>query len=240
MLVFDALEKRSSWLVSAMVVMVQERAIAELGYGTNTKFFAGYSAPVWRDARHAGNGFTDLEWQTCWDNSRGQGKAHAGMTFFLGGKPGATAESLDIKDFLLRSMRSLEPVLPGLERAWTGRQSRMFWPGQPFVRASYACYKPGQWKDVRARKRDRSATSSSPASTVVWKTKATWMAPLKPDAKPPTQSSKSVMERAECVLPPIATTKPARPQNSQSILDSARKRPEHSRIRVWEVSLLAL
>jgi monoamine oxidase len=129
----------------------KKRAIAELGYGTNVKLFAGYTKPVWRDARQSGNGFTDLEWQTCWDNSRGQGKPQAGMTYYLGGKPGLAADSLDLKEFLTRSMRSLEPVFPGLEKAWTGKQSRMYWPGQPFVRASYSCYKPGQWREVRGQ-----------------------------------------------------------------------------------------
>jgi monoamine oxidase len=127
----------------------KKRAIAELGYGTNSKLFAGYTAAGWREAKHAGNGFTDLEWQTCWDNSRGQGKQNAGLTFYVGGKAGASASSLEVPEFLQRSMRSLDPVWPGLERAWNGKHSRMHWPGQPFVRGSYSCYKPGQWKDVR-------------------------------------------------------------------------------------------
>jgi monoamine oxidase len=129
----------------------KKRAIAELGYGTNVKIFAGYTKAVWRDAKQSGNGFTDLDWQTCWDNSRGQGKAVAGVTYYLGGKPGAAAESLDLGEFLGKSMGSLESVFPGLRNAWTGKHSRMFWPGQPFVRASYSCYKPGQWKDVRGQ-----------------------------------------------------------------------------------------
>jgi monoamine oxidase len=129
----------------------KRRAIRELGYGTNVKLLAGYTRPVWRDLRSAGNGFTDAEWQTCWDNSRGQKKPVAGMTFFLGGKAGAAAGSLDVKAFLDRSIRSLDPIYTGLSGAFTGKQSRMFWPGEPFVKASYSMYRPGQWTALKGK-----------------------------------------------------------------------------------------
>lgn len=129
----------------------KKRAIKELGYGTNVKLLGGFSKPAWRDVKHAGNGFADLPWQACWDNSRGQGKPAAGMTFFLGGKVGLRANQLNVKPFVDSAAASLDAVWPGMTAVRVDKQSRMYWPGEPFVRASYSMYRPGQWTRIRGQ-----------------------------------------------------------------------------------------
>ena len=45
-------------------------------------------------------------------------------------------------------MPGVERVYPGCSRELTGKPARMHWPTYPWTKASYACYKPGQWTTI--------------------------------------------------------------------------------------------
>ena len=66
----------------------KRKAIQELGYGTNAKLIAGFSRRVWEESHSTGYTFTDLEFQCCWETSRGQPGTHAILTNFAGGNLG--------------------------------------------------------------------------------------------------------------------------------------------------------
>lgn len=127
---------------------VKQRAIAELGYGTNAKLLLGFTQPVWRTLGYSGNVFSDEAYQLAWDNSRGQGSAAGGLTVFAGGRAGLDLGQGSAADQAARLLPGLERTFPGLAAAANGAVSRFHWPTYRWVNASYACYRPGQWTTI--------------------------------------------------------------------------------------------
>ncbi|PNY81680.1 hypothetical protein CVO96_10120 [Deinococcus koreensis] len=129
---------------------VKRRAIAELGYGTNAKLIAGFTRRVWRDTYgSSGEVFTDQFWQNTWESSRGAPGAGGALTNYLGGQPGLDIGAGTAQTQTDRWLGEMERVFPGLNAARSAAAPvRAFWPGNPYVRASYACYRPGQWIQI--------------------------------------------------------------------------------------------
>ena len=53
------------------------------------------------------------------------------------------------KQQALRLLPGLDRVFPGVQKQWLGTALRAYWPSNPFVRASYAAYRTGQWTGIR-------------------------------------------------------------------------------------------
>lgn len=124
----------------------KRRIIAELGYGTNTKLMGAFSERVWL-TRHESSGSvtSDEDYQQTWDSSIGQAGDHGILTNFLGGEQGARAVP-DPEALFTAAVDALEAVFPGIRSAYVADSARaMHWPTYPLVRASYTCYRPGQW-----------------------------------------------------------------------------------------------
>jgi len=124
---------------------LQQRAIAELGYGANAKVMAGYKSRAWRAGGDAGNAFTDQGFQLAWDNSRGQAGDAGGLTFYLGGKTGAASGQGAPEDLAARFAAQADKLFPGSAARRNGQAHRFHWPTHPWTKGSYSCYKPGQW-----------------------------------------------------------------------------------------------
>ncbi|MDB5106814.1 MAG: FAD-binding protein [Fibrobacteres bacterium] len=123
----------------------KRKCIAELGYGTNSKLFLGFSSRPWRKAGYAGNFFTDGPIQSGWEHTKVQPGEAGGITVFQGGTagldlakggPAAQAEAL---------AGPLDRVFPGTMAARNGNVGAFHWPTYPLSLGSYACYMPGQW-----------------------------------------------------------------------------------------------
>jgi monoamine oxidase len=121
------------------------RAIRELGYGTNAKLFAGVSARPWRGQGNSGECLNDLGFQTCWEDHGASGTGPGSLTIFAGGRAGIgfrdgtpAARARDVT-------QRLDAAFPGAAATFNGRASRMHWPSNPYVGASYSCVAPGQW-----------------------------------------------------------------------------------------------
>ncbi|MGZ5493218.1 MAG: flavin monoamine oxidase family protein [Thermoanaerobaculia bacterium] len=127
----------------------KRRAIRELGYGTNAKLMAGFSRRLWR-THHRSNGstLTDLGYQLSWETSRLQPGSSGILTNFTGGRRGVDLGKGSAAEQAADLARQLDVIYPGLAEL-RGKESRMHWPSNPFVRASYACYLPGQWTTIR-------------------------------------------------------------------------------------------
>jgi monoamine oxidase len=129
----------------------KQRAIGELGYGTNAKLMVGFTERVWRE-RWGSNGsvLTDLAFQQVWETSRKQPGASGILTNFTGGRHGVELGQGTATSQATMLVSQLLQVFPGIAIARTeAREARMHWPSNPFVRGSYACYKPGQWTALR-------------------------------------------------------------------------------------------
>ncbi|PZR77061.1 MAG: FAD-dependent oxidoreductase [Chthoniobacterales bacterium] len=126
----------------------KRKAIHELGYGTNAKLIAGFSRRVWEEAHSTGYTFTDLEFQCCWETSRGQPGSQAILTNFAGGKLGQHLNEGDVQDRAAAFASQIERIYPGAQEAFTKKAVRQHWPSSPFVLGSYTCYKPGQYSTL--------------------------------------------------------------------------------------------
>ena len=126
----------------------KRKAIHELGYGTNAKLIAGFSRRVWEEQHSTGYTFTDLEFQCCWETSRGQPGANAILTNFAGGKLGLHLNEGELLDRAGGFALQVERIYPGAKDAFTKKAIRQHWPTAPFALGSYTCYKPGQYSTL--------------------------------------------------------------------------------------------
>jgi monoamine oxidase len=126
----------------------KRKAIQELGYGTNAKLIAGFSRRVWEESESTGYTFTDLEFQCCWETSRGQPGSHAILTNFAGGKLGERLNDGDLQERAVQFASQVDRIYPGTAAALTQKAVRQHWPSSPFVLGSYTCYKPGQYSTL--------------------------------------------------------------------------------------------
>lgn len=127
---------------------VKRRAINQLGYGTNAKVMAGFHNRQWRKLGYRGTTLTDEQFQLCWDNGAFQPVTSGGITFFSGGRRGIDVGKGTAREALSRLMPGFERAYPGSTELLNGKVSRMHWPTHPFTKASYSCYKPGQWTSI--------------------------------------------------------------------------------------------
>ncbi len=122
-----------------------QRAIRELGYGTNAKLFAGLTARPWRAGGRSGECLNDLGIQTVWEDHAQSGTGPGGMTIFAGGRTGVDFARGTAADRARAATAAIDAALPGAAAAFSGRASRMNWPGNRYVGGSYSCFAPGQW-----------------------------------------------------------------------------------------------
>jgi monoamine oxidase len=122
-------------------------AIQNLGYGTNAKLLLGFNSRVWRQYQHSGYIFTNgtpanpsTYIQTGWDNSQMQPGTNGGFTVYGGGIQGLALNDSMAPIFVSQ----LETMWPGCAAAYTGVAKLVHWPSNPWVKASYSCWKVGQ------------------------------------------------------------------------------------------------
>lgn len=124
---------------------IKRRAIAEIGYGANTKLMVGFRSRLWRDQGSDGQVFTDLPFQNTWDTSRMQPGTNGIITNFTGGDHARAIAVGDAQAHARDFVAQFERVIPGAQAAATGTSVRMAWPEQPWVRGSYSSYLVGQY-----------------------------------------------------------------------------------------------
>lgn len=126
----------------------KRNAIDELGYGMNAKLLLGMRQRLWREQGYAGNIFSDEPFQLAWDNSRLQPGNLGGLTCYSGGNGSDDLKNGTPSDQAQRMLAALEKPFPGIAAQYNGKAERFYWPTHPFTRASYACYRPGQWTTI--------------------------------------------------------------------------------------------
>lgn len=124
---------------------VKKKCIQELGYGTNSKLFAGYTERSWRSQGFQGFVFSDA-FQNGWESSQLQNnnQGPASYTFFMGGAKGESLKKQDYPAFV----EHLNKVFPDSAGKYNGRHAAFNWPSFPLVKASYTCYMPGQYTSI--------------------------------------------------------------------------------------------
>jgi monoamine oxidase len=124
---------------------VKQRAIQELGYGTNSKLMVGFSERTWRTAGGSnGSIMADLPFQTAWEATRMQPGKPGVLVNYTGGRHGVEVGKVTDVQQAKRFATDLEQIFPGIAERRT-IQVRFHWPTFHYTQGSYAVYLPGQW-----------------------------------------------------------------------------------------------
>jgi monoamine oxidase len=139
---------------------LKQTAIAQLGYGTNTKLVLQFSQRYWNQSGPWGIGdgniYTDLPFQNTWDSSRGIPGNSGVLVGFMGGSyaqtftgahtPFASGDtSPAVLQYAATFLAQLEKAWPGITPYWNGRATLSTPWRDPNLLGSYSCWKVGQY-----------------------------------------------------------------------------------------------
>ena len=128
---------------------IKRAAIQTLGYGVDAKLILGFRSRVWRGRGFGGDSYADLPYQSGWDASREQPGEFGAYTIYPRGDQALALAGGSAQSQAQRLLPGLDQVFPGVRSQWLGTAIKAYWPSNPFVRASYAAYRPGQWTGIR-------------------------------------------------------------------------------------------
>jgi monoamine oxidase len=129
----------------------KQRAIAELGYGTNAKTMIAFAGRPWADAGGSGSAYSDLpNLQASWETNRGLSTSTGIITDYASGERGAALRVSDTQVQVENFLRDFERVVPNaIDRALKKEGQYIahleHWPSNPLSLGSYTCYRPGQF-----------------------------------------------------------------------------------------------
>jgi monoamine oxidase len=121
-------------------------AVREQGMGTNSKLHVQFSSRFWRLQGSNGETFADTGYQNTWEVTRAQPGKSGILVDYTGGKIGASFGSGTPESRAKQFLAQVEPVLPGATKAWNGRATIDFWPGERWAKGSYSYWKVGQYQ----------------------------------------------------------------------------------------------
>jgi monoamine oxidase len=133
-------------------------AIREQGMGTNSKLHVQLTSRPWRALGFNGETFSDRGYQNTWEVSRAQPGASGILVNYTGGTIGASFGSGTPASRAQQFLAQVEPVLPGVTKAWNGRATVDFWTGYPWTKGSYSYWKVGQYTKFAGMERERQGT----------------------------------------------------------------------------------
>jgi monoamine oxidase len=124
---------------------MKQRAITDLGMGTNSKLNVGFKSRLWNALGSNGETYADTGYQNTWDVSRAQAGTSGILVDYTGGTIGASFGSGSAVSRAKQFLAQLEPVLPGISAQWAGTAHLQYWAGYEWTRGSYSYYRPGQY-----------------------------------------------------------------------------------------------
>jgi monoamine oxidase len=220
----------------------KQKAIDELGYGTNAKQMVQFTGRRWLDAQPPalprgsnGSSYSDLpNLQATWQTDPALAtSSHAVITDYSGGDRGAALDGTALQAAVALFAADFAKVFPGATPATRADGSiiavQHVWPADPLTQGSYTCYTPGQFTTSRATKGSPSGTCTSPASTPTRSTlgRGSWRAPASPVSTPRPRSSPPSRPVASSRPPPC----PGRPRSRAGSCGSRRACPRRSSCR---------
>ena len=131
-------------------------AIAQLGYGTNSKLITAYQERIWRTRYNSTAAvFTDLGFQSSWEATRYAPGTSGFITNYTGGRNGAALGSGTPETQAQILLPQLERIFPGITAKRQGEAIRVYWPGERYSRGSYSCWLVGQYSTIAGAERER-------------------------------------------------------------------------------------
>ncbi len=145
----------------------KRKCIDELGYGINTKLVLGYDGQPWRSKENKAMGYLFTKDMTNgWDASlnKTENNENGAYVAFFGGKfsqdlcDESTRNPMSPPEHVWRTMlpeervngfvKDLDKIFIHSKKKFKGKHVFVNWIEYPYVKASYACYKPGQWTTI--------------------------------------------------------------------------------------------
>lgn len=126
----------------------KRNAIFDIGYGNNSKLMLGFTQRYWRNLGYTGNYFTDSILQIGWDNSQLQAPAGGGLTIYSGGSQALAVGNGSINSQVNTHLPLLNNLFPGASAFYNNKAERFIWPTHKWTKASYTCFKPGQYTTI--------------------------------------------------------------------------------------------
>lgn len=146
---------------------VKRKCIDELGYGKNTKLILGYDSQPWRSKENNAMGYLFTNDMTNgWDGSATmtENNTNGAYVAFFGGKfsqelsnsssisphapPTHSWRTAIPEEKVNGFVTELDRIFKGSKNHFAGRHVFVNWLDYPYVKASYSCYKPGQWTEI--------------------------------------------------------------------------------------------
>ncbi len=118
------------------------RAIRELPMGAASKLQLQFDGRPWLGLGSTGYVMLDAVRST-WDASRAHAGAAGVLTVWTSGRRAEAVAAGSDTDEARRALAEVEPVLPGITRAWNGRVRRTVWGRASSPGGAYAYYPPG-------------------------------------------------------------------------------------------------
>jgi monoamine oxidase len=120
-------------------------AIRELPMGTNSKLHLQFTDRVWTAQGNNGDTFADTGYQNTWEVSRAQPGRSGILVDYTGGVIGNSFVGGSASGYAKTFLGQIEPVIPGISKAWNGRATLDYWAGNPWTKGSYSYWKVGQY-----------------------------------------------------------------------------------------------
>lgn len=145
----------------------KRRCIDELGYGKNTKLVLGYEGQPWRSKQNNAMGYLFTNDMTNgWDGSvnRTENNPFGAYVAYFGGDfsqrlcdesfknplaPPSHVWRTELPDARVNGfVDELDKIFIHSKEHFKGKHVFVNWIEYPYVKASYSCYKPGQWTTI--------------------------------------------------------------------------------------------
>jgi monoamine oxidase len=134
----------------------KQRAIRELGMGTNSKLHVQFTDRHWYGLNCNGETYADTGYQNTWEVTRAQSGRSGILVDYTGGTIGASFGSGTPVSRAQQFLTQIEPVLPGISAKFNGRATIDFWTAYPWTKGSYSYWKVGQYQAFAGAERERS------------------------------------------------------------------------------------
>ena len=126
----------------------KRKCINEIGYGNSSKLFIGVSRKPWREKGSQGYTFTDLSFGCGWDSSQMQSEKEGSFTVFAGGNFSDRLKNEGAQALTENFLPDFNTIYPGMDKAFTKKTSKFYWPNNPESKAAYSSFKVGQWSTL--------------------------------------------------------------------------------------------
>lgn len=123
----------------------KQKAINELGMGSNAKLALQFKSRRWIAAGCNGDSFSETGYQATWEVTRAQPGTKGILVNYTGGSVSDAQSGRMPAALATEFLARIASVFPDLPAAYNGRVSFDDWPRNPWTLGSYSYFKPGQY-----------------------------------------------------------------------------------------------